>query len=306
MKIYTLTLNPAYDLHAAAGELQVGKENFACVTSCDAGGKGVNISRALLNGGVENTAIVIIGDENGGEFKKQLQSEGVNCVFLEKSGRIRENLTVHAADGKETRISFSGFSVTEQIFDELRERMSIESGDIVAFSGSIPNGVSVESVKRFLLALKEKGVLLALDCRSLSIADIIELQPWLVKPNEEEFSKYYGEQVNGFDDCVAQATELSLSGVENVMVSLGEKGALLAADGLYIATPPKVKAVSTIGAGDSAIAGFISAFVKDVGSANCLKTAVAYGTAACLTAGTKPPELSDIEEICKGVQVRSY
>ena len=157
-----------------------------------------------------------------------------------------------------------------------------------------------------MFALKEKGALLALDSRSLSVADILEISPWLVKPNEEEFSKYYGVEVKGFDDCVAQATELSLSGVENVMVSLGERGALLAADGLYIATPPKVETLSTIGAGDSSIAGFIAAFVQGKDSENCLKTAVAYGTAACLTEGTKPPKKEDVKTLIGKEKINSY
>lgn len=306
MKIYTLTLNPAYDVHAAVDGFAAGKENFATVLSRDAGGKGVNVSRALLCGGVENTAIVAVGKENGDEFKNRLQREGLRCVFLERAGRIRENLTLHVAGEKETRISFSGFSLDDGVFEDLDGMLDVSKGDVVAFTGSVPEGVSITRVKAFLKGLKERGVRLAVDSRSLSIADITEIEPWLVKPNEEEFAKYFGVEVNGFDDCVLYATELSLNGVENVMVSLGERGAMLASDGLYIATPPKVKAKSTIGAGDSAIAGFISAFVADMGSANCLKVAVAYGTAACLTDGTNAPNRSDIDEILKGVQLREY
>ncbi|MBQ4268386.1 MAG: hexose kinase [Clostridia bacterium] len=318
MKVYTVTLNPAYDVHATVDGFAAEKENFATVLSRDAGGKGVNVSRALLCGGaengvengvkkgVENTAIVVIGSENGDEFKNRLQREGLRCVFLERAGRIRENLTLHAENGQETRISFSGFTLDDTIFDELDGVLDVGEGDIVAFTGSVPSGVSINRVKSFLKGLKDRGVRLAVDSRSLSIADITEIEPWLVKPNEEEFVKYFGVEVNGFDDCVLYATELSLNGVENVMVSLGERGAMLAADGLYIATPPKIKALSTIGAGDSSIAGFISAFIADTGAANCVKTAVAYGTAACLTDGTNPPKKSDIDEILKGVQLREY
>ena len=94
MRIYTLTLNPAYDIHATTAHFLPCKENLAAVTSRDAGGKGVNISRALHSGGTENTAVIVLGKENGGEFKESLASFGLNCLYFEKEGRIRENLTL--------------------------------------------------------------------------------------------------------------------------------------------------------------------------------------------------------------------
>ena len=95
MRIYTLTLNPAYDIHATTAHFLPCRENLANVTSRDAGGKGVNISRALHSGGTENTAVIVLGKENGGEFKESLASFGLNCLYFEKEGRIRENLTLH-------------------------------------------------------------------------------------------------------------------------------------------------------------------------------------------------------------------
>ena len=108
MKIYTLTLSPAYDVHAYTEKLLPFHEHLAEVRSRDAGGKGVNISRALNAVGVQNTALIVLGSENGAEFRAALCK--MDCVFFEIPGRIRENLTLHTADGRETRISFSGFS----------------------------------------------------------------------------------------------------------------------------------------------------------------------------------------------------
>ena len=108
MKIYTLTLTPAYDVHASADSFSVCRENFATIIDRDAGGKGVNVSRALCAVGVNNTAVVVIGKDNGSDYKASLAQFGLNALYLEKDGRIRENLTLHHGSG-ETRISFSGF-----------------------------------------------------------------------------------------------------------------------------------------------------------------------------------------------------
>ena len=91
------------------------------------------------------------------------------------------------------------------------------------------------------------------------------------------------------------------------MISLGEKGAMLACrEGIYIAVPPKIAAVSTIGAGDSAIAGFLVGESKGMGPDGCLALGVAYGTAACLTEGTRSPVASDISRILDSVTVSQF
>ena len=84
MKIYTITLNPAYDVHASAKDLSIGHENLACVISRDIGGKGINISRALAENQVDNTAIVVLGSDNADDFKQSVTDYGINCIFIEK------------------------------------------------------------------------------------------------------------------------------------------------------------------------------------------------------------------------------
>ena len=125
MKIYTLTLNPAYDVHAFAKSLTLNCENLAQMQSREAGGKGVNISRALCNGQIPNTAIIVLGKENGDEFKNAVSA--MDCVLLEKEGRIRENLTFHLENGTETRISFSGFPMDGSILEEVLNNIVIEN-----------------------------------------------------------------------------------------------------------------------------------------------------------------------------------
>ena len=296
MNIYTMTLNPAYDIHATAETFSAGCENLAHVTSREAGGKGVNISRALCMNGVENIALVVIGTENAQEFQQQLQEVGMTTKYLERTGRIRENLTLHTEGQPETRISFAGFPLEDSVLQEVLEALPVDADTVVTFTGRVASGMSIKTVKEFLKELKNRGAKLVVDSKSLTVADILELQPWLIKPNQEEIADYVGRPVNTLREAAEAAK--TFAGVDNVIVSMGDQGAILMAEGsTYGVKPPKIRAVSTVGAGDSMIAGFLAAASQGEPPAMCLKRAVAYGTAACLTEGTMPPLPTAVEAI---------
>ena len=305
MQIYTITLNPAYDVHANAASFQEGCENLAEITSRQAGGKGVNISRGLWANGIANTAVVVLGKDNADAFKQELNLAGLDVVYLERPGRIRENLTLHCASKPETRISFAGFSLDDRILQDILDVLAVDADTIVTFSGRIATGISLEKVKEFLLELKKRGAKLVLDSKSLSVDDIAEIKPWLIKPNQEELSDYAGCSVLTLEDAARVARPLFGSGTEHVIVSMGEQGAaLLTGDNTYMAVPPKVQTVSTVGAGDSTIAGFLAAFSEGASLPACLKRAVAFGTAACLTEGTLPPTKADVDAIYDQTDVK--
>ena len=158
MKIYTLTLNPAYDVHAFAESFAPYYENLAQVQSREAGGKGVNISRALNIGQIPNTAVIVLGKENGGDFKESLQQSEIHCILLEKEGRIRENLTLHCADAPETRISFTGFSVDDSILTEVMDVLKVDGDTVITFTGRVASGIHMETVKTFLKEREGEGV----------------------------------------------------------------------------------------------------------------------------------------------------
>ena len=306
MKIYTITLNPAYDIHAYAEHFAPFHENLANVTSREAGGKGVNLSRALQNGGTENTAIVVLGKDNCGEFKEELAQAGLTTLFLEKPGRIRENLTLHCADAPETRISFSGFPADDSLLTEVAELLEVDEQTVVTFTGRVASGMSMEKIKAFLKDLQKQGAKIVLDSKSFSLEDIFDVSPWLIKPNQEEISEYLNCPIHTIEEAMEKARIFARHGVVNVMVSLGEQGAMLInGEQCYMAKPPVIEAVSTIGAGDSSLAGFIAAAKRGEDPAGCLKNAVTYGTAACLTVGTLPPTAEDIAAIYPQVEVKS-
>lgn len=307
MRIFTLTLNPAFDLHAKADSFALHRESVADITARDAGGKGVNISRALTAFGVENKAVVLLGSENGDSFASMLDSYGLLHTDFVTEGRIRENVTLHVAGEPETRLSFRGFTTHDSMLDEIEAVLlaQIEPGDAVTFTGSIPQGFTHARVMTFLSRIKMRGAQLVIDSKSITREDLVALRPALIKPNKEEITAYIGHSVDTLADAVAGARALAGAGIGNVMISFGGEGALLVASGhTFLARPPRIVPLSTVGAGDSAIAGFLYAAEEGLPAMDCLRTAVAFGTAACLTEGTNPPKKEDVAKILPDVFVQ--
>ena len=306
MKIVTLTLNPAFDVHCDCENFRPYHESIAKITAKDAGGKGVNISRALSENGVENLAVVIVGKENGAEFCQALEKDGLSVAVVWADGRIRENITLHETENPETRISFDGFTCENTILKEVKEKIgAVDCETVVTFTGSIPKGMDAAEVLVFLRELRAKGAKIVIDSRSVSLKDLIDFKPWLIKPNKDDAEVYAGHKIESVDDAVLIARAFYEKGIDNVMVSLGGDGAVLAYEkGILIANAPKIAVSSTIGAGDSTLAGFIDGTAKDLDKENVLKRAVAYGTAACLQEGTKPPKKEDVETLIGKVNVK--
>ena len=300
MNIITVTLNPAFDIHCFCESFNPFHENLAKVTSRISGGKGVNISRALTENGVENTAFVVLGEENAEDFRRNLSDYGMKTLEICVKGRIRENITVHTNGAPETRISFAGFDADDSLLDKVWDGLKdmLGSDTILTFTGRVPDGISLDAVKKMLAAMRDKGVKIVIDSKSFGIQDLIDCRPWLIKPNDEEIVDYCDSKVDSIESAVLAAQGLRALGIENVMISLGSKGAVLACeDGSFAAKAPEVKVLSTIGAGDSSIGGFVAAKKNGGTYSDMLKTAVCYGSAACMTEGTEPPSKSDVEDL---------
>lgn len=299
MKVITITLNPAFDVYCFSENFGAYRENLARIISRDAGGKGINIGRALsaFSVGVEN--IVALGEDNGEELVSLLSSEGLSVSEISAPGRIRENITVSTDNGAETRISFPGFSADDSLLERALAVIlpRVETGDVVTFSGRLPTGVTHGGVMDFLRAIKKNGARLVLDSHALGREDVISLSPWLIKPNEEEMERYIGN-CRGRDEISRAALRLVGCGIENVLVSLGGDGAVLAnSEGAFFVGAPSIPVKSTVGAGDSSIAGFIYASFQNRSGVDLLRYAVAFGSGACMKVGTAAPDVCDVEEI---------
>jgi len=306
--IKTVTLNPAFDLHYYMENFEAKKENYVQSVLCDAGGKGVNISRALTVNGIYNTAYLILGEENGAAFEAQLRRDRLNFVPLYTEGRVRENITLHPANDKETRISLDTFSVSSKMLDRMGEALHQGTAEecLLAFAGRLPRGIEKDQAIRFLKEQIEAGSKVIVDSNSLTPEDLQSIHPWFIKPNEQEIEAFLGRSVKDPTDAAYAAKELVEKGVaEEVMISLGGDGAVWS-DGnrmLILSVPRLEHPVSTIGAGDSTLAGLLAAVANGADAKEALCNAVAFGTAACMTAGTLPPRPEDVKAVLAQIKV---
>ena len=307
-KIITLTLSPAFDLHCRCDGLALYEENLAHVTSLDAGGKGINIARALTANDTPCLALAVLGEDNCDAFEKQLCREEISYKAIRRPGRIRENVTIHPQGKAETRISVSGFSADESVLAELEAEIVSYVGENGSFyltlTGRVPDGIPMAAIHGFLLRMKGRGAAIVIDSKSFTKDDILTVRPWLIKPNEDEIALYTDAPIHSTEDAARAIFDLHRQGIDHVLLTKGAKGALLAAaEGVLMASVPHVEVSSTIGAGDSSIAGFLTAYQKGLTLSDCLSTAVAFGTAACLREGTAPPLPTDITSIQKEIKV---
>jgi 1-phosphofructokinase family hexose kinase len=300
MKILTLTLNPAFDIHCGVEKFLPERENYMRSYRRHIGGKGVNISRALHENGVESTAFVVLGKQNCADFERELSSCGIKYIPFYVDGRIRENITIHPENAPETRISFEGCAVSKTAAEEIFEIILplCDENTIFTFNGRMPAGLSVADIAPLLKKVKASGAYLAVDSGTFTMEDFAAVKPWFIKPNQEEISRCVGREISTTAEALAAAHEIRAHGIENVMVSLGGEGAVLASGaGDFAVSVPKIEVISTIGAGDSSVAGFCAAYATGKTLYECLVNAVSYGSAACLSAGTNPPKREDVETI---------
>ncbi len=297
MNVYTLTLSPAYDVHAICEDFSAGKENLALLISREAGGKGINISRALLTMGIQSIPVVLLGNENSAEYEAELSKSGLSPRIIRTEGRIRENLTLHHGEG-ETRISYKGFDAPRDLVDKLREMIHPAPCDVLTLTGRLPEDITPNDLLPYLKELRDKGVRIVVDSRSYTADDLKALMPWLIKPNREEIEGYIDQKIDTLEELVRYADEVAeLSGRYALVTFDSEGAALIQQDGTKILHAPKLNVVSTIGAGDAAIAGFIYARAYGKSVCEALGHAVAFGCAATLTDGTAPPRRDDINMI---------
>lgn len=308
MKIITLTINPAYDIHLYIPDFRPGMENTVSSCRTEAGGKGINTSRALAANGIVSTAYFLAGRDNAEAFLKELDAAGLRYKYLLYDGVIRENITVHSG-GAETRMSLQGGKIPEQAIESIFDMVGecVDGNTILTFAGRLPSEISREYIISRLASLVQSGVKIAVDSSSFDMSDISRIKPWFIKPNREEISALCGENLTAESDIISAARQIYESGTAHVLVTLGGEGAIYAGGEFCCRIiPPKISVRSTIGAGDSSIAGFCAAYSREKSLQECLINAAAYGSAACMRVGTLPPEPDAIADIYGKIRVEVF
>lgn len=289
--IYTLTLNPSVDYSMfpvlfSAGEINRSEEELVSF-----GGKGINVSAILSRLGVENRALGFVGGFSGKEIERLSRRAGIECDFCEISENSRINVKI--ISDKETAINGKGPLIREEEEQKLLEKLSaLSEEDTVIISGKSPESESGQLLRRVIDAAAHTRLVADMEGEDLLFA--IERKPFLIKPNREELEAISGRILSDEGEVARLAAELRARGAKNVLVSLGGDGAILAADDgkIYRARAPRIEVRSTVGAGDSCLAGFIAGY--DKGFDFALSLAMAAGSATAASAA-----LAEGEEIMK-------
>ena len=292
-RIVTLSLNPAIDITLWVDEVLKNSDNFVRAEKYEAGGKAVNISRALSLYGVDNLAVVLAGRHNQERYESRLRAEGIRYSLIPVDGYTRENISVVQGDRTVTRFLREGFTVPYEAVEELTQELSqlVQEGTLVVISGSLPGGISVKTLKNICRDVTKWGGMLAVDVAAdITMEDVAEMSPWMIKPNRKELSEFTRRELTTNQELIDCCLELNRLGVENCLVSMGYHGIIYTGpEGVYQVDVPDVNVVSAVGSGDYCLAGFLMGRATGGDMMKALKTAAAFGTAACLTEGTEPP-----------------
>ena len=306
--IYTVTLNPALDRTTFVEGLKPFDANRIKHEERYAGGKGIDVSRALRELDVESVALGFIGGFAGKELEGRLLNEGIATDFTLINGETRVNVVIHDVSNEmETSLLALGPEVRPFEIVKLIEKIEhLEKPEFVIVSGSLPVGVNPEIYRKILEVARRKGARTVLDTDGEAFVTGLQAKPTVVKPNIFELGRYAGEKLETREEVLRWATKLFEAGVEIVLVSLAEQGIVMVTEKLkFHAWPPKVEVKSTIGAGDSAVAGFVYGLSRGKDLAECLKWSVAAGSAAAMCVGSGVCRLADTRRLVEQVQVKA-
>ncbi|GAB2913295.1 1-phosphofructokinase [Rhodococcus aerolatus] len=292
--IVTVTPNPSLDRTVELPALVRGEVLRASSSRVDPGGKGVNVARALVAAGEACVAVMPSGGSVGTRIADLLGPQGVPVVSVPVRGSTRCNTALVEPDGTTTKVNEPGPHLSDaEVADlELEVAQLAARAEWVVCAGSLPAGAGVDFHARIVRAAHAAGARVAVDSSGAPMLAAIPAGPDLVKPNLEELAELAGRPLTSLGDVLAAAQELREQGVGAVLVSLGERGALLVDHtGAHHAATPPVPVRSTVGAGDSTLAGFLAAGGSGT---EALVTAVAYGAAAVGLPGSVMPGKSDV------------
>jgi 1-phosphofructokinase len=299
-RILTLTLNPALDLTIRLARLEAGEVNRSETMLTHAAGKGVNVAQVLADLGHQVTVGGFLGEDNPQAFDALIARRGFADAFIRVPGETRSNIKIAEQDGRVTDINAPGPQVSEQAQRALLEKLvqMAPDFDAVVVAGSLPRGVSPQWFQHLLAQLKHLGLKVALDTSGEALRAGLQAGPWLVKPNTEELAEALGNAA----DAVSQLHQL---GVEHVVVSDGAAGVNWYRPGAALhATPPKVTVASTVGAGDSLLAGMLHGLLSGDTPEQTLRRATAIAAMAVTQIGFGISDDAQLARLESGVDVR--
>lgn len=302
--ITTVCLKPCIDKTITVDGVKLGQYNKIVDTRTDISGKGVNVAVVLNRLGVETRCVGINYNENGKMLTDWLEKEDVDYSFVYAGGLIRTNIKViDISNGSMTEYNESGSLITEDKRQEFLDlyKTFCSGNELVCLSGSLPVGCE-DTFYRDLIAMAPCRCVL--DCSGESFLRGLEAKPYMVKPNDYELSLYAGKTLTTKEECLRVALDIVDSGVAVVCVSLGGNGAIITNGAeSYYAPPVRVRVQSTVGAGDSMVAGICKGIVQGEYLRDSFAFGVAAATACVLTEGTEPLKPAEYTNMLARVEI---
>ncbi|MEB0079457.1 1-phosphofructokinase [Pseudomonas sp. CCI3.2] len=307
-KILTLTLNPALDLTVQMGPLQVGQVNRSHAMFTHAAGKGLNVAQVLADLGHELTVGGFLGIDNQQPFETLFAHRRFVDEFVRVPGETRSNIKLAESSGRITDLNGPGPQVGEDLQHELMTRLEQIAGgfDAVVVAGSLPRGVSPQWLQALLLRLNAMGLKVALDTSGMALRAALSASPWLIKPNTEELAEALDAPIISIEAQAEVAARLRGQGIEHVVISQGSQGVHWFSSVVALqALPPQVTVASTVGAGDSLLAGMVHGLISGHSPQQTLRTATAIAAMAVTQIGFGISDLAQLKLLEKGVNVRA-
>ena len=294
--IVTVTLNPCIDKSTRVDQLQAESKLRCSQLINEPGGGGINVSKALKKLGEEAMALFPAGGHNGNMLCALLKEEGILFNTIQTKTETRENWVVmETAANAQYRFTFPGIQAEEDIIGQLMDKLSSCPASFVVASGSLLPGLPETVYGSIIEKAKATGAKCIIDTSGPALQELRGKKAYLIKPNVGELCKLLNIQRLEKDEVPAAARRAIADDYATIIViSMGATGAWLVTDDTaFFCASPAVKKLSTVGAGDSMVAGMIYMLNKNVQMEDVLKFGVACGAAATMNEGTKLFEKDD-------------
>lgn len=284
--IYTVTLNPALDYIMHVEHFEKNRINKTSSELLLPGGKGINVSIVLHNLGMSSTALGFIAGFTGQEIRRKLQGLGVTDDFIElPDGHSRINMKI--CSHEETELNGMGPIIDEASLLKLYTQLDrLVTGDVLVLAGSIPASLPDNIYQDIMKRVEAKGVMTIVDARKDLLENVLELRPFLIKPNNFELAELFGlEELWDKQEVLRYAKELQERGARNILVSMAGAGAVLAAEdgSTYESPAPDGTVINSVGAGDSMVAGFLYGLLTTESFEQAFYTGLACGSASAFS-----------------------
>ena len=307
-KILTITFNPAIDKSTSVDNL-ISEKKLKCTNpKFEPGGGGINVARAIKRLGGESTALYLAGGYTGNYFTELLVKENIQTIAVSCKNHTRENLIVFDEKSKlQYRFGMPGPVINESEWkDVLNTIEKINDIEFIVASGSISEGVPIDIFGRISRIAKLKKIKLIVDSSGDALKESVDEGLFMLKPNINELSFLNGAGELRTEDVEDAAKSIISRGKCKFMViSMGAEGAMLITEeSTFKITPPKVNSISTVGAGDSMVAGIVQSLSLGRSITESVKYGVSCGTAATMNSGTELCHMNDVEKIYSQITIK--